>query len=239
MAFANPRLTHHLRVAHVFIYAGSCLLLLLVVSNLLLCQGVEDYAPYCKNQPGNCRIPLQSLFERATLVASNNYRLAREMFNEFNKQYGEGKNFTSKVINSCHTEFMTTPNNKEAAANTEDEALFRLVISLLHSWDEPLHQAVTELLHRNGASPDILARAKEIEDKAKVLLEGVEMIQKRVHPGEKKNEPYPVWSEKSSLTADDEDVRQTAFYRMFHCLHRDSSKISTYINLLKCRFTPC
>nr|XP_005894333.1 PREDICTED: chorionic somatomammotropin hormone 1 isoform X2 [Bos mutus] len=182
---------------------GSCLLLLLVVSNLLLCQGVEDYAPYCKNQPGNCRIPLQSLFERATLVASNNYRLAREMFNEF------------------------------------DEALFRLVISLLHSWDEPLHQAVTELLHRNGASPDILARAKEIEDKAKVLLEGVEMIQKRVHPGEKKNEPYPVWSEKSSLTADDEDVRQTAFYRMFHCLHRDSSKISTYINLLKCRFTPC
>ena len=83
MAFANLRLTHYLRVAHVFIYAGFCLLLLLVVSNLLLCQGVEDYAPYCKNQPGNCRIPLQSLFERATLVANNNYRLAREIFNEF------------------------------------------------------------------------------------------------------------------------------------------------------------
>ena len=62
MAFANLGLIHHLRVAHVFIYSGSCLLLLLVVSNSLLCQGVVP-ATLCQNPPGKCQMPLQNLFE--------------------------------------------------------------------------------------------------------------------------------------------------------------------------------
>uniref|UniRef100_A0A8C6DT16 Chorionic somatomammotropin hormone 1 n=1 Tax=Moschus moschiferus TaxID=68415 RepID=A0A8C6DT16_MOSMO len=155
----------------------SHLFLLLVVSNLPLCQGEEDYAPYCKNQTGPCHIPLQSLFDRATSVANYNYRLAREMFDEFDKQFSQGKNFTSKVLNSCHTRSIITPGTKEEAEN--------------------------------------------------------------IHPGEKEKETYPVWSEKSSLTADDDDVRKTAFYKIFHCLHRDSNKISTYLHMLKCRFTSC
>uniref|UniRef100_A0A8C6E2B3 Prolactin n=1 Tax=Moschus moschiferus TaxID=68415 RepID=A0A8C6E2B3_MOSMO len=217
----------------------SHLFLLLVVSNLPLCQGEEDYAPYCKNQTGPCHIPLQSLFDRATSVANYNYRLAREMFDEFDKQFSQGKNFTSKVLNSCHTRSIITPGTKEEAENAKDEILFKLVLSLLHSWDEPLHQLVTDLLHSKEASPELLARAAEIEEKTKVLLEGVEEIQKRIHPGEKEKETYPVWSEKSSLTADDDDVRKTAFYKIFHCLHRDSNKISTYLHMLKCRFTSC
>ncbi|XP_043305926.1 chorionic somatomammotropin hormone 1-like isoform X2 [Cervus elaphus] len=182
---------------------GSCLLLLLVVSNPLLCQG-EDYAPYCKNQTGECRIPLQNLFDTATMVANYNRRLAREMFDEF------------------------------------DKILFRLVVSLLHSWDEPLHHLVTELLRLKEASPDLLSKAAEIEEKTKVLLEGVEEIQKRVHPEEQEKETsYPVWSELSSLMSEDDDVNKTTFYKMFHCLQRDSSKIETYLQMLKCRYTTC
>ena len=53
------------------------------------------------------------------IECQNNPKELNVLDHSQNKQYGEGKNFTSKVINSCHTEFMTTPNNKEAAANTE------------------------------------------------------------------------------------------------------------------------
>ncbi|KAB0356349.1 hypothetical protein FD754_000505 [Muntiacus muntjak] len=239
MAFANLRLIHHLKVAHVFIYAGSRLLLLLVVSNPLLCQG-ENYAPYCKNQTGECRIPLQNLFDTATTVASYNYRLAREMFSEFGKQYGQSKNLTPKVLNSCHTTSITTPESKKEAENTEDKILFRLVLSLLHSWDEPLHHLVTELLRLKEASPDLLSRAAEIEEKTKVLLEGVKEIEKRIHPENQEKEiSYPVWSEISSLMSEDDDVNKTTFYKMFHCLHRDASKIDTYLQMLKCRYTTC
>ncbi|XP_061002191.1 chorionic somatomammotropin hormone 1-like [Dama dama] len=218
---------------------GSRLLLLLVVSNPLLCQG-EDYAPYCKNQTGECRIPLQNLFDTATTVANYNQRLAREMFDEFGKQYGQRKNLTPKVLSSCHTTSITTPESKEEAENTEDKILFRLVVSLLHSWDEPLHHLVTELLRSKEASPDLLSRAAEIEEKTKVLLEGVEEIQKRIHPEEQEKETsYPVWSELSSLMSEDDDVNKTTFYKMFHCLQRDSSKIETYLQMLKCRYTTC
>ncbi|XP_069419307.1 chorionic somatomammotropin hormone [Ovis canadensis] len=216
---------------------GSRLLLLLVVSNLILCQGQAQHPPYCRNQPGNCQIPLQSLFDRATTVANYNSKLAGEMVNRFDEQYGQGINSESKVIN-CHTSSITTPNNKAEAINTEDKILFKLVISLLHSWDEPLHHAVTELANSKGTSPALLTKAQEIKEKVKVLVEGVEVIRKRIHPGEK-NEPYPVWSEQSSLTSQDENVRRVAFYRLFHCLHRDSSKIYTYLRILKCRLTSC
>ncbi|XP_027814812.1 chorionic somatomammotropin hormone 1-like [Ovis aries] len=138
-------------------------------------------------------MPFQNLFGTATMVANYNYRLAWEMFSEF------------------------------------DEILIRLVLSLLLSWDEPLHHVVTELQGIKDASPDLLSKAAEIEEKTKVLLEGAEQIQTKIHPEDQEKETsYPVWSE-ISLTAGDEDVRQTAFYKMFHCLHRDAIKIDIYL----------
>jgi hypothetical protein len=50
---------------------------------------------------------------------------------------------------------------------------------LLLSWDEPLHHPVTELQGMKHASPDLLSKATEIEEKTKVLLEGAEQIQKK------------------------------------------------------------
>uniref|UniRef100_A0A4W2FHQ4 Prolactin n=1 Tax=Bos indicus x Bos taurus TaxID=30522 RepID=A0A4W2FHQ4_BOBOX len=200
----------------------SHLLLLLVVSNLLLCQGVVS-APLCQNPSGKCQMPLQNLFDTATMVANHNYRLAREMFSEFDKQFGQGKNFISRVLNSCHTESIITPDNKDEAEHTQVRILSGLVLSLLLSWDEPLHHPVTELQGMKDASPDLLSKATEIEEKTKVLLEGI-------HPEDQEKETsYPVWSEISSLTAGDEDVHQNAFYKMFHCLHRDARKIDIYL----------
>ena len=35
------------------------------------------------------------------------------------KQFGQGKNFISKVLNSCHTESIITPDNKDEAEHTQ------------------------------------------------------------------------------------------------------------------------
>lgn len=51
---------------------------------------------------------------------------------------------------------------------------------MLLSWDEPLHHVVTELQGIKDASPDLLSKAAEIEEKTKVLLEGAEQIQTKV-----------------------------------------------------------
>ncbi|KAI4530860.1 hypothetical protein MG293_018718 [Ovis ammon polii] len=61
---------------------GSRLLLLLVVSNLLLCQGVVS-TPVCPNGPGNCQVSLRDLFDRAVMVSHYIHNLSSEMFNEF------------------------------------------------------------------------------------------------------------------------------------------------------------
>ena len=53
------------------------------------------------------------------IECQNNPKELNVLDHSQNTQFGKGKNFTSKVINSCHTKSITTRDNKEAAANTE------------------------------------------------------------------------------------------------------------------------
>ncbi|XP_006072923.3 prolactin-like isoform X1 [Bubalus bubalis] len=214
--------------------AGSCLLLLLVVSNLLLCQGVVS-TPVCPNGPGNCQVSLRDLFDRAVMVSHYIHDLSSEMFNEFDKRYAQGKGFITMALNSCHTSSLPTPEDKEQAQQTHHEVLMSLILGLLRSWNDPLYHLVTEVRGMKGAPDAILSRAIEIEEENKRLLEGMEMIFGQVIPGAKETEPYPVWSGLPSLQTKDEEARYSAFYNLLHCLRRDSSKIDTYLKLLNCR----
>ena len=80
--FDNLRGLDYLRMAHVFILAVSCLLLLLVMSNLLLCQG--DVCLSCYTDVFD--IPLKSLtdlFVNASRLSHDMSNLSTMMFNEF------------------------------------------------------------------------------------------------------------------------------------------------------------
>ncbi|XP_019496034.1 PREDICTED: prolactin isoform X1 [Hipposideros armiger] len=214
--------------------AGSRLLLLLLVSNLLLCKSVVSL-PVCPSGAANCQVSLQDLFDRAVILSHYIHNLSSEMFNEFDTRYAQGKGFFSKTINSCHTSSLPTPDDKEEAQQTKHEDLLNLVLTVLRSWNDPLYHLVTEMRGLQEAPDTILSRAIEIEEQNKQLLEGMEKIVGQVQPGIKENEVYFVWSGLPSLQMADEDARLFAFYNLLHCLRRDSNKIDNYLKLLKCR----
>ena len=66
-------------MAHVFILGGTCLLLLLVMSNLLLCQG--NLCPSCS--PDTPLISLTDLFIDAAWLSHYFHNLSAIMFKEF------------------------------------------------------------------------------------------------------------------------------------------------------------
>ncbi|XP_053458586.1 prolactin [Nycticebus coucang] len=214
---------------------GSLLLLLLILlSNLLLCKSVASL-PICPGGAANCQVSLRDLFDRAVILSHYIHNLSSEMFNEFDKRYAQGRGFITKAINSCHTSSLSTPEDKEQAQQIHHEDLLNLVLRVLRSWNDPLYHLVTEVRGMQEAPDAILSRAIEIEEQNKRLLEGMEKIVGQVHPGIRENEVYSVWSGLPALQMADEDSRLFAFYNLLHCLRRDSHKIDNYLKLLKCR----
>ncbi|XP_032741107.1 prolactin isoform X5 [Rattus rattus] len=115
------------------------------------------------------------------------------------------------------------------------EVLLNLILSLVHSWNDPLFQLITGLGGIHEAPDAIISRAKEIEEQNKRLLEGVEKIISQAYPEAKGNEIYLVWSQLPSLQGVDEESKDLAFYNNIRCLRRDSHKVDNYLKFLRCQ----
>nr|XP_021516146.1 prolactin-like [Meriones unguiculatus] len=115
------------------------------------------------------------------------------------------------------------------------EVLLNLILSLVHSWNDPLYQLATEVGGIHEAPDAIISRAKEIEAQNKRLLEGIEKILSQAYPKAKENEIYTVWSQLPSLQGVDKESRDLAVYNNMRCFRRDSHKVDNYLKLLRCR----
>ncbi|NWI56594.1 PRL protein, partial [Calyptomena viridis] len=201
------------------------LLMVLLVSNMLLTKEGVTSLPICPNGSTNCQVSLEELFDRAVKLSHYIHFLSSEMFNEFVSTLSF---FERKRIKNCD---LILFKNK----HMQHEDLLNLVLGMLRSWNDPLIHLASEVRNIKEAPETILWKAVEIEEQNKRLLEGMEKIVGRVHSGEIGNEIYSQWEGLPSLQLADEDSRFFAFYKLLHCLYRDSHKIDNYLKLLKCR----
>uniref|UniRef100_A0AC11EME9 Uncharacterized protein n=1 Tax=Ovis aries TaxID=9940 RepID=A0AC11EME9_SHEEP len=179
---------------------GSCLLLLLVMSNLLLCQG--NPCPSCS--PDEFDTFLQNvtdLFIDASWLSHDFHNHSTIMFKEFN------------------------------------EDLSKWTLMLLYSWNSPLCHLVTELKSMKELSEAFLSSAIEIENMSEKLQAfiGSQFRKITVPVLQTMHEVPSTWSGLPSLKSSDEDRCHSELYNLFHCLHRDSRKVDTYIKILACR----
>ncbi|KAG9479179.1 hypothetical protein GDO78_012711 [Eleutherodactylus coqui] len=157
------------------------------------------------------------------------------MFHEFEERFTPDRRILAQSGMSCHTSSLNTPEDKEQAQQIQHEDLLNLVLKVLRSWNDPLLHMVSEVQDIPQAPDTILWKTVEIEEQAKQLLEGMERIVGRIHPGDLENEVYSPWPGPPAAAPGDENSRLFAFYNLVHCLRRDAHKIDNYLKVLKCR----
>uniref|UniRef100_A0A4W2C528 Uncharacterized protein n=1 Tax=Bos indicus x Bos taurus TaxID=30522 RepID=A0A4W2C528_BOBOX len=141
------------------------------------------------------------------------------------EKYAQGKLYHINATNSCHTNSFHAPEERDKAHQ------MNWTLVLLYSWNNPLYHLVPRLQNMKNLSEAVVSSAMEIENISHYHL-GIQVIVsvlKTIH------EARSSWSGLPSLTSSDEDRRLSEFYNLFHCLHRDSGKVDTYIKILTCR----
>nr|XP_020724634.1 placental prolactin-related protein 3-like [Odocoileus virginianus texanus] len=225
-------------MAHVFILSVSYLLLLLVMSNLLLCQG--NVCPSCG--PDVFGVPLKFLrktFSRVSRLSYDMHNLSTIMFNEFDEKYSQSIPEYINATNNCHTNSIHAPEEREKAQQMNNEDLTKWILILQFLWNGPLHALVHGLRIEKDFSDTILSSARE---NLKTLFKLQTILKRRfsqiVDPVRlklTKNRIY--WSGYRSLVSSNGYMHHSAFYNLFKCLSRDSRKVDMYSKILACRIS--
>ncbi|XP_040105848.1 chorionic somatomammotropin hormone 2-like [Oryx dammah] len=216
---------------------GSCLLLLLVVmSNLLLCQGKScpSCSPYLL---ATSMSSLTDLFIEVAWLSHDFHNLSTIVFKEFNETYAQGKLYHINATNSCHTNVFDFPEERDKAHQLNNENITKWTLVLLYCWNNPLYHLVKELDTTKELPETFLSSLTEIENMSERLQAFIEShFRKIIVPVLKiiRNAPS-VWSEHQYMKSRDEDRRHSEMYNLFHCLHRDSRKVDMYFKILACR----
>ncbi|KAM9738790.1 placental prolactin-related protein 3-like [Dama dama] len=218
--------------------AGSCLLLLLVMSNLLLCQG--NVCPSCS--PDVFGVPLKFLrkrFSRTSRLSHDMHNLSTIMFNEFDEKYSQSKPEYINATNDCHTNPLHAPEEREKAQQMNNEDLTKWILMLQYLWIAPLFDLAHELRIEKDLTDTIISSALENTKKSYQLQAILERrFREMILPIWRNfSVDRMYWSGYQSLLSSDEDVRHSTLYNLFMCRRRDSRKVDMYSKILACRIS--
>ncbi|XP_061002189.1 placental prolactin-related protein 3-like [Dama dama] len=217
---------------------GSCLLLLLVMSNLLLCQG--NVCPSCG--PDVFGVPLKFLrntFSRVSRLSHDMHNLSTKMFNEFEEKYSQSKPEYINAINDCHTNSLHAPEEREKAQQMNNEDLTKWILMLQYLWTAPLVDLGTDHRIEKDLSDTIISSALEnIKKCVKLQVIFERQFRQIILPVRRiLSEEHMYWSGYQSLVSSDEDARHSTLYNLFKCLRSDSRKVDMYSKILACRIS--
>nr|XP_020726554.1 chorionic somatomammotropin hormone 2-like [Odocoileus virginianus texanus] len=217
---------------------GSCLLLLLVMPNLLLCQG--NICPSCG--PDVFGVPLKFLrktFSRVSRLSHGMHNLSTIMFNEFEEQYSQSKPEYINATSDCHTNPLHAPEEREKAQQMNNEDLTKWILMLQYLWTVPLIEISNEQRIEKNLSDTIISSAIENIKKCIKLQAILERRFNQIILPVRRilSEEHMYWSGYESLVSSDEDVRRSVLYNLLKCLRRDSRKVDMYSKILACRIS--
>ncbi|OWK13076.1 PRP3 [Cervus elaphus hippelaphus] len=195
-------------MAHVFILAAFCLLLLLVVSNVLLCQG--EFCWLCGRYLFGVRL-------------------------KYSQSKPEYMNATNDChTNPLHA---PEEIERAQLMNNEDLTKWILMIQYLWNaplFDLAYDPRIEENLTVTVISSALECRRKSFKLQSILARQFSQII---LPLRRKLEEERLYWSAIPFLLSDDEDVRHSAFYNLFKCLNRDSRKVDMYTKILACRIS--
>nr|XP_020724669.1 chorionic somatomammotropin hormone 2-like [Odocoileus virginianus texanus] len=216
---------------------GSCLLLLLVLSNLLLCQG--NVCPSCG--PDVFGVPLNFLrntFSNVSRLSQDIHNLSTIMFNEFEGKYPQSKLEQIYAIHDCHTDFLHAPGKRAKAQLVNNEDLTKWTLMLQYLWIAPLVDLGNEQQIEKDLSDTIISSALESIKKSYQLQAILERrFTQMIRPVRQMMHEFKFSSRYEDLVSSDEAIRYSALYNLFDCLRRDSLKVDMYSKILACRIS--
>ncbi|XP_065768282.1 chorionic somatomammotropin hormone 2-like [Muntiacus reevesi] len=218
--------------------ARSCLLLLLVLSDLLLCQG--NACPSCG--PDVFGVPLKFLrktYSRISRLSHDMHNLSTRIFYEFEEKYPQIKLEYINATSDCHTNFLHAPGKRAKAQQMNNEDLTKWILMLQYLWNTPLVDPGSEKQIEKDLTETISTNALENAKKSLILQKILETrFSQMIHPvREKVSEFRMYWSGYRDLVSSDEDARHSALYNLLKCLRRDSRKVDMYSKILACRIS--
>ncbi|XP_029416260.1 prolactin-5A1-like [Nannospalax galili] len=194
---------------------SSGTLLLLLLSNLLLWKDVAS-EPKRNFTDGSCEKILGYIFNLTDTLSEDINSLSSEMLNEFDKEYDEGQKFRNKASMTCHTYSLHLPNKKRYPERTQPDFLLKATMSMLSAWNNHLSQVVLRFHDLETTHHGIMSKFRVVDGKISKLRRYLKVV--RTVLSQMANE--------SSLPF--------AFHSLFVCLHSDATKVSDYINVLRC-----
>lgn len=173
------------------------------------------------------------------VVSWNGHGLGHPFKKQKEKNFLSGRNDLERNPQRCHTSTLQTPNGKETAQNIPREELTYLIASLLQAWKKPLSQFHQNIENYHEISETGQSKAQEISSMMRELEKGVEKVTAKMQSmGIISNSLNGMTSSPDSVGLSHTNNSPLNDYELLHCFRRDTNKVQSYLNILKCRVEP-